>query len=1451
MLNDLLFHVGSQKLVKVLTLQNEEEEKQINTTLKNLDKTFSVLMVAVRSSLDHKLQHQQLVLVDFIRWIEHRMKWVGELKDTVDLDEVFKKLHPYFDFIDCELIVDMSEQFLKNECFGEDNKNLVSELKEHMLKAETLRCSSTVKELKNKLRQIYSPQLINLSNMPTIQIMLLNPWNEATIGGLYLLIGHLLPHKSKQSILKYIEIDTGSVIIKYIVHESKADCLIAHAQGKLQFMRLIGIFGLTINGQLILNDDENMNFTFESALLEAAKTGHDEAVQFLLKFIKDVNHCNNKGRTALMLASKGGHEQVVQTLILAGAKPNIQDNNGYTALMLACDTNSYNMVNYLLQSGANPDIQSDNGDTAIIIACQNNHSDIVKLLLQFNADPLITTRNDDTALTVSVHVNSIEIVEMLLDKQPENQKASLVVTALTTASRYGHSQLIISLLVHLLDYFTEEEFQLFILSAEGDYISTTSHIFDSIVDVNCTLVNDITPLMIASSCGHTETVQVLLQAGANVHSTDNDGYSPLVYAITGHKSLQVIEQLLKAGAQPNVFINDQSIADKVREEVREDIYRLLEQFNVLNTTQKEKEEEQQLQYSSEFTISIIEAAKIGNTEVVKLLLKENTDVNIQKEDGVTALMLASLNGHTQVVELLIKENADVNIQSKDGVTALMLASQNGHNQVVELLLKENADINIQKEDGVTALMLASQNGHTQVVELLLKENADVNIQGENGCTALMIASQNGHTQVVELLLKENADVNIHNKNGWTALTLASQNGHTQVVELLIKENADVNIQSKDGVTALMLASQNGHNQVVELLLKENADINIQKEDGVTALMLASQNGHTQVVELLLKENADVNIQNKNGWTALMIASENGHTQVVELLLKENADVNIQNKNGWTALMLASLNGHTQVVELLIKENTDVNIQNEDGWTALMLASQNGHTQVVELLLKENADANIQKEDGWAALMIASQNGHTQVVELLLKENADVNIQNKNGWTALMIASENGHTQVVELLLKENADVNIQNKNGWTALMIASENGHTQVVELLLKENADVNIQNKNGWTALMLASLNGHTQVVELLIKENTDVNIQNEDGWTALMIASQNGHTQVVELLQKENADVNIQNKDGVTALMVAIVNEHYEVVERLLQSKADPHIALHLEKIEITALLLAVLTGNRDIIKVLIDKSEPTTDEIENAVVISCYGGHPTLITFLSNKLPYLTNDQRELLDSCVKGDLGTVVMKTLDSPDTPLVLGLTPLMVVSSCGHDDIVDALIQAGADVNKQESYWRLSPLYFAIEGGKSTSIVEMLLENGANPNVIFMNKTPLDVANENEDGTIIELLIKYGGQTASHLQDTKQSSEQTIKSSSQTSSETMTIATSSLTISELINKANKKQTKRKRVPNFKSIFSSFTSHILNPTHTFKDISLKQDNKKGIKQNNKEEGQEDYLIPIIY
>ena len=435
-------------------LESKEKEKQVKITLVSLDRNFSLLMVAVRSSLDHKLQHQQLVLVDFIRWIEHRMKWVGQLRSIVDLDEIFLKLHPYFDFLDCGLIVDMSEQFLNDECFFEDTKSLVSELKEHILKAESLRCSSTVKELKDKLKTLYSPHLTDLSNMPQIQIELHNPWNEAAIEGLYLLIQHLLPHRSKQSILKYIEIETGSVHIKYIiVHESNTDCLIAYAQDKLQFMRLIGIFGLTINGGPILQEDENMNFTFESALLKAAKAGHNEAVQFLLKLGGNVNYYNKESITALMIASsKCRNEQVVETLVSAGANVNIQDNGGWAALMIASENGHTQVVEQLLKEDADVNIQTNNGWTSLMIASQNGHTHVIEQLLKKHADINIQTNDGWTTLMVASQHGHIQVIEQLLKKDADiNIQNKNGVTALMLASRNGHTQVVELLTKELVD----------------------------------------------------------------------------------------------------------------------------------------------------------------------------------------------------------------------------------------------------------------------------------------------------------------------------------------------------------------------------------------------------------------------------------------------------------------------------------------------------------------------------------------------------------------------------------------------------------------------------------------------------------------------------------------------------------------------------------------------------------------------------------------------------------------------------------------------------------------------------------------------------------------------------------------------------------------------------------------------------------------------------------------
>ena len=75
--------------MKSVVVEIKDDDKKFQKDLESLQTTFTNLMVAVRSALDHKLQHQQLVLVDFIRWIEHRMKWVGQLSSIVEFDQIF------------------------------------------------------------------------------------------------------------------------------------------------------------------------------------------------------------------------------------------------------------------------------------------------------------------------------------------------------------------------------------------------------------------------------------------------------------------------------------------------------------------------------------------------------------------------------------------------------------------------------------------------------------------------------------------------------------------------------------------------------------------------------------------------------------------------------------------------------------------------------------------------------------------------------------------------------------------------------------------------------------------------------------------------------------------------------------------------------------------------------------------------------------------------------------------------------------------------------------------------------------------------------------------------------------------------------------------------------------------------------------------------------------------
>lgn len=110
------------------------------------------------------------------------------------------------------------------------------------------------------------------------------------------------------------------------------------------------------------------------------------------------------------------------------------------------------------------------------------------------------------------------------------------------------------------------------------------------------------------------------------------------------------------------------------------------------------------------------------TEVCDMLLKKGEDINAQMTGqtapGYTALMFAVKKGKPELVRYLLLNGANVNIEAFNGRTALMFAAKEGNKAIVEMLLANGADVTEMDKAGRTAKMLAKDKGHDEIVKML-------------------------------------------------------------------------------------------------------------------------------------------------------------------------------------------------------------------------------------------------------------------------------------------------------------------------------------------------------------------------------------------------------------------------------------------------------------------------------------------------------------------------------------------------------------------------------------------------------------------------------------------------------------------------------------------------------------------------------------------------------------
>ena len=173
---------------------------------------------------------------------------------------------------------------------------------------------------------------------------------------------------------------------------------------------------------------------------------------------------------------------------------------------------------------------------------------------------------------------------------------------------------------------------------------------------------------------------------------------------------------------------------------------------------------------------------------MRFLLEHGVSVNARVRYRLTALFAARA---MDKIQLLLARGAEVDAERRDGKTPLMLASAWTESAKVDLLLRHGADVNHRDANGETALLRAVQPNlrgmdPSPVVSSLLAAGADPDgAPPDSGWTPLLSSVSDGRANLVDLLLAASADPWREEVRGRNAVFVAAQAGYRRIQDTLV------------------------------------------------------------------------------------------------------------------------------------------------------------------------------------------------------------------------------------------------------------------------------------------------------------------------------------------------------------------------------------------------------------------------------------------------------------------------------------------------------------------------------------------------------------------------------------------------------------------------------------------------------------------------------------------
>ncbi|KAI1421122.1 ankyrin repeat and SOCS box protein 7 [Xylaria sp. FL1777] len=496
--------------------------------------------------------------------------------------------------------------------------------------------------------------------------------------------------------------------------------------------------------------------------LQAAVVGNHEAiVKHLISRKANVNQEGGHFLTALMAAASSSTIEITKILITAGADVCAVNGHGSTALHFAAHRGDVEIINALLDAGAPINAQTEHGDSALHFACQAGWKQVVQVL---------HSRGIDMEISDSLHLRAIHFAVL---EGNEDLACYLLDAGVSIADAQDPSEPPPLLLQALY-------------SIEGTEL--IKRLLEKGVDINQKIRGGWMAIHQAAARERPDALRMLMDVGADVRVSDDDGLTPILVAARYGK-VDNFKYLLEYSKGPNeVFWGKHSP---------------------------------------------LHIATVNNHKaVIQLLLDSGTAVYYTSEEDQNTLYDAALEcGHPDLAKLFVERgcfraaNDNSATPRTDSLACLILAKDY---DAVEKALASSSE-KYSKDDLTEALRVASACGASSTVQLLVRRGVDVNSKDGNGRTCLHHALSYGHMEVAGFLVSKGAGLIIEDKIGSTPIDLAVRGGQ----------------RSLDFVKRHMVDLSLGINRRPSLLLSRDRVEPTMRPSQIRSAIVGEWSGHVQ------------------------------------------------------------------------------------------------------------------------------------------------------------------------------------------------------------------------------------------------------------------------------------------------------------------------------------------------------------------------------------------------------------------------------------------------------------------------------------------------------------------------------------------------------------------------------------------------------------------------------